>query len=83
MLIFQNYSLFALLIRVMEVQAFIGGLPVLKDVNITNYNDQNLNQLLANASTEIVVPEIERKPFLIEHQHFHYTLLAKIGGKVI
>jgi hypothetical protein len=33
----------------------------LKDVNVTNYNDQNLNQLLANASTEIVVPEIEPK----------------------
>jgi hypothetical protein len=34
---------------------------VLKDVNATNYNDWNMNQLLANASSEIVVPEIESR----------------------
>lgn len=40
---------------------FGGGLTVLKAVNITDYNEANMNQLIADASTGIAIPDIEPK----------------------
>ncbi|XP_057372863.1 uncharacterized protein LOC130693696 [Daphnia carinata] len=40
---------------------FDGGLTVLKSVNITDYNEASFDQLIANVSARITIPEIQPK----------------------
>ena len=74
-MLLQNVISFNLLIEWrLCFQVFLGGLTVVKDVNISRYNGEDLNQLIAMASTKVPVPAESRA--LLSRTSAIPTLLA-------